>query len=36
MPFTLPSKKHLLVAAGISLVVALSAYYYPRKSDADE
>ena len=36
MPFTLPSKKYLLVAAGLSLVVALSAYYYPRDTDADE
>jgi hypothetical protein len=36
MAFTLPSKKHLLLAAGLSLVVALSAYYYPREADEDQ
>lgn len=36
MPFTLPSKKYLLVAAGLSLVVALSAYYYPRQADEEQ
>jgi hypothetical protein len=36
MTFTLPSKKHLLVAAGVTLVVALSAYYYPLKKQDDQ